>query len=253
MRNFISYSTRPLWDSPYGPTNVLPHYYAEGVPIDEHLCGLHGWGLRGAGDTPEVWDAILFSSELDLLEIRMHELASTVGAFFVVESDRTFTGLPKNLTFAEHRARFSDFEDKIVYSTFHGRELKPGESPFENEIAQRNHMSALLRERAARTGASPVVVFSDVDEIPYAHTLRLLQRCTAPLPLHLQMKEYLYSFEWPAGEGSWRAQVHRFTPNENGVGYQHSQATDVKLADAGWHCSFCFRSIGEFVAKMQGA
>lgn len=252
MRNFLSYSTRPLWDKPNGPTNVIPHFYAEGVPIDQHLCALHGWDLRAPHDLPQIWDAILVSTELDLLEVRMHELKDVVSKFFIVESDRSFTGIPKPLSFAANRGRFAEFGDKIVYSVFHGRDLNPGESPFENEIAQRRHMDTVLREHATLEAQPPLVIFSDVDEIPYAHTMSLLQRCSAPSPLHLQMKEFLYSFEWPAGEDSWRAQVHRYTAEEGGAGYGHSQATDVKLADSGWHCSFCFRTIEEFVAKMRG-
>ncbi|KIP06548.1 glycosyltransferase family 17 protein [Phlebiopsis gigantea 11061_1 CR5-6] len=252
VRNFLSYSTRPLWDTPNGPKNTISHYYAEGVSFDQHLCQLHGWDVRPGEDVPEVWDAILMSTELDLLEIRMHELKDVVSKFFIVESDRTFTGIPKTLTFAEYRNRFAEFEDKIVYSLFHGRELLSGESPFENEIAQRRHMDALLRSYVSPSARAPMIIFSDVDEIPYAHTMSLLQHCTAPSPIHLQMKEYLYSFEWPAGEGSWRAQVHRFTAGDDAIGYGHSQATEVKLADAGWHCSFCFRTIDEFIAKMQG-
>lgn len=229
---------------------MIPHFYAEGVSFDQQLCQLHGWDLREQEEIPEVWDAILVSTELDLLEIRMHELKDVVSKFFIVESDRSFTGIPKPLVFAAYRDRFAEFDDKIVYSVFHGRELSPGESPFDNEIAQRVHMDDLLRSHVNPQGRAPMVIFSDVDEIPYAHTMSLLQHCTAPSPLHLQMKEYLYSFEWPAGEGSWRAQVHRFTAAEGGYG--HSQATDVKLADAGWHCSFCFRTIEEFGAKMKG-
>lgn len=254
LHNLLSYSTRPLWDTPDGPKTVIPHFYAEGVPIDAHLCALHGWAPRPPDDAPEVWDAVLVSSELDLLELRLHELAAVVDKVFVVEADRTFTGRPKPLAFAAARAepRFAPFAGRIVYSVFRARALRPGESPFANEIAQRLHMDALLREHARRAPRPPLVVFSDVDEIPYAHTLALLRACAAPAPLHLQMREFLYSFEWPAGEGSWRAQVHRYTGEDGAAGYGHSRATDLKLADAGWHCSFCFRTIDEFVAKMRG-
>ncbi|KAH9847691.1 glycosyltransferase family 17 protein [Lenzites betulinus] len=248
VRNFISYSTRPLWDKPLGPHTTLPHYYAEGVAFDAHLCALHGWNQRAS--RPEVWDAVLFSSELDLLEIRMHELAPVVSKFFVVEADRTFTGRPKNLTFDANRARFAAFEDKIIHSVFHGRTLEPGESPFVNEGAQRGHMNSLLADHLRSGAEPPLVIFSDVDEIPSAHTIRLLQACEAPSPIHLQMREYLYSFEWPAGEVSWRAQVHKF--GADGSGYNHGQVADWKLADSGWHCSFCFRHLHEFADKMSG-
>ncbi|KAL1949610.1 hypothetical protein VTO73DRAFT_8491 [Trametes versicolor] len=248
IRNFISYSTRPLWDKPLGPHTTLPHYYAEGVAFDAHLCALHGWGPRA--DPPEVWDAVLFSSELDLLEIRMHELAPVVSKFFIVEADRTFTGRPKPLTFQANAARFAAFQDKIVHSVFQGRELEPGESPFVNEGAQRGHMNDLLRQHMRQGAPPPLVLFSDVDEIPAGHTMRLLQACEAPNPIHLQMREYLYSFEWPAGEGSWRAQVHRL--GTDGSGYNHGQVAEWKLADSGWHCSFCFRHLQEFADKMSG-
>ena len=252
IRNFLSYSTRPLWDKPLGPQKILPHYYAEGVPFDAHLCALHGWAPRPENELPEIWDAVLFSSELDLLEIRLHELAPVVSKFFVVEADRTFTGIPKNLTFAAHADRFAQFKDKLVHSVFNARELAPGESPFENEGDQRRHMDALLRDHLHQDQAKvpPLVVFSDVDEIPYAHTVRLLQRCEAPSPVHLQMREYMYSFEWPAGEGSWRAQVHQLGSPKSG--YNHGQVAEGMLADAGWHCSFCFRYLREFAEKMTG-
>ncbi|KAI0707247.1 glycosyltransferase family 17 protein [Earliella scabrosa] len=250
IRNFISYSTRPLWDKPLGPHNVLPHYYAEGVQFNEHLCALHGWTPRDENELPEVWDAVLFSSELDLLEIRLHELSPIVSKFFIVEADRMFTGIPKNLTFAENAERFAPFADKIVHSVFHASVLKPGESPFVNEGAQRKHMDALLRSHRDPTKAAPLVLFSDVDEIPYAHTMQLIRRCEAPNPIHLQMREYLYSFEWPAGEGSWRAQVHQLGSPRSG--YNHGQVSEWKLADSGWHCSFCFRFLHEFTDKMIG-
>ena len=127
-------------------------------------------------------------------------------------------------------------------------------------------MTSLINEHIpSQSNIFPLVIFSDVDEIPSKHTLRLVKTCAAPSPIHLQMRNFLYSFEWPYGRGSWRAQIHEWGDDEY---YRHSQATDVILADAGWHCrctpiciylrhteshaSFCFRSINEFVTKMQG-
>jgi beta-1,4-mannosyl-glycoprotein beta-1,4-N-acetylglucosaminyltransferase len=55
------------------------------------------------------------SSELDLLEIRMHELDWVVDRFFILESNATFTGLPKETHFANNRQRFAQFEKRISY------------------------------------------------------------------------------------------------------------------------------------------
>ena len=56
--------------------------------VDQELCKMHGWEQRKS--TPEVWDAVIFSTELDLLEIRLNELDSVVDRFFIVESDSEF-------------------------------------------------------------------------------------------------------------------------------------------------------------------
>lgn len=115
IRNLISYSTRPLWDKANGPKHIVPHYYAEGMEMDAHTCGLHGWAPRSDLQDYKVLDAVLMSSELDLLEIRLNELNPVVDRFFIVESNATFTGLPKQTYFASNRARFTKFDKKISY------------------------------------------------------------------------------------------------------------------------------------------
>ena len=101
LHNALSYATRPLWDHADGPRRILSHYYADGMPMDAQACALHGWAPRGRD--VRVLDAVLMSSELDLLEIRLHELSGVVDRFFIVESNATFTGLPKETYFANNR------------------------------------------------------------------------------------------------------------------------------------------------------
>lgn len=161
----------------------------------------------------------------------------------------TFTGLPKPLVFADAHQRFAQFQSKIVYEAILGPPGSAHEDPWQWEAHQRNTMNALLASHATSTQHSPLVLFSDVDEIPAAHALRLLRGCAFASPIHLQMRTFLYSFEWPIGWGSWRAQLHEW---KNETYYRHSKATAVALADAGWHCSYCFRQIADFVEKMQG-
>ena len=115
IHNFLSYSTRPLWDSSDGPTEIVPHFYGENLVIDDKICRLHGWPARNRAENVRVLDAVLMSNEVDLLEIRMHELDSVVDHFLIVESNATFTGLPKRTFFAENRQRFASFEHKIIY------------------------------------------------------------------------------------------------------------------------------------------
>lgn len=115
IRNTLSYATRPLWDRPDGPKKIITHYYVNGMTLDRHACSLHGWNERAKGDSVVLLDAVLVSSELDLLEIRLHELNRSVDRFFIVESNATFTGLPKPTYFADNRGRFAEFEGKLEY------------------------------------------------------------------------------------------------------------------------------------------
>ncbi|KAK2463163.1 hypothetical protein APHAL10511_004818 [Amanita phalloides] len=252
IRNTISYATRPLWDSDAAPKNVIPHYYAEGINMNTHTCKLHGWSHRDDTLSVKVLDAVLMSSELDLLEIRMNELDSVVDHFFIVESNATFTGLPKKTYFADNRARFSKFEHKIVYKFMPGYPLKPGKSAWDVEAATRDTMTNLLRLHITKPRHSStqfLVVMSDVDEIPSHHTLKLLKACNFGSKIHLQMRNFLYSFEWYLGDSSWRTSVHLW----NGMSYyRHSKSTETILADSGWHCSYCFRTIPEYIIKMKG-
>ncbi|KAL5720203.1 beta-1,4-mannosyl-glycoprotein 4-beta-N-acetylglucosaminyltransferase [Ranunculus cassubicifolius] len=240
----ITYFFRPIWDKPPAPFKRLPHYYAENVSMHQ-LCHLHGWSLR-----PEprlVFDAIMFSNELDLLEIRWRELLPYVTKFVILESTTTFTGIPKPLFFAENRERFKFAEEKIVYSVFPGR-VGHHEDPFRLESEQRWAMNSLLRRAGISNG--DLLIMSDTDEIPSPHTVKLLQWCdNTPPVVHLELKHYLYSFEFPVDYSSWRATIHKYDPRTY---YKHSRQTDLILSDAGWHCSFCFRKIEEFVFKMTG-
>ncbi|XP_022145056.1 beta-1,4-mannosyl-glycoprotein 4-beta-N-acetylglucosaminyltransferase [Momordica charantia] len=241
----ISYFLRPLWDNPPHPFVRLPHYYAENVSM-EHLCHLHGWSLRSK--PRRVFDAIIFSNELDLLEIRWRELYPHIWKFVILESHTTFTGKPKPLLFAANRARFAFAENKTVHDVFSGHIASHGShrNPFDLESMQRLAMNGLLQRAGISNG--DLLIMSDTDEIPSPHTVKLLQWCNGVPPVvHLEMRNYMYSFEFPVDYSSWRATIHIYGPQSH---YRHSRQTDLIFSDSGWHCSFCFRNIQDFVFKM---
>ena len=63
----------------------------------------------------KIYDVFIFYNELDLLEIRMEILYSSVDYFVIVESTKTFTGKSKPLYFKENEKRFERFSEKIKY------------------------------------------------------------------------------------------------------------------------------------------
>ncbi|OAY66600.1 Beta-1,4-mannosyl-glycoprotein 4-beta-N-acetylglucosaminyltransferase [Ananas comosus] len=240
----ITYFLRPLWESPPKPFTVIPHYYHENVSM-ENLCRLHGWGIR---ENPRrVFDAVLFSNELDILKIRWNELSPYVSEFVLLESNSTFTGLVKPLYFAKNRRQFEFAESRLTYGTIGGRFVK-GENPFVEESYQRVALDQLIR--IAGITDDDLLIMSDVDEIPSGHTIDLLRWCDdIPDKIHLQLRNYLYSFEFYLDDRSWRASVHKYRAGR--TRYAHFRQTDDLLADSGWHCSFCFRRISDFVFKMK--
>ncbi|GAA5845697.1 hypothetical protein JCM9279_006075 [Rhodotorula babjevae] len=265
-RGYLAYATRPLWDHAEAPKDVIINYSSDHAE-PEALCHLHGWEAR-AKPLPPVWDATIFSTELDLLLVRLDELSPVVSRFFILESDRTFTGLakPRILSSAlDADPRFKPYLAKITYRPFTGAALAPGESPFEQEIALRRAMTDVLRSSYPSDPATPgpVLLFSDVDEIPSRKTAALVQACAFAAPelgvgtaLHLGMRSFLYSFEWEEGgeTSSWRATAVEWPERGRGSDefYRHGKVTERILANSGWHCSWCFRRLADFVTKAQG-
>jgi len=156
---------------------------------------------------------VIFSTEVDLLLVRLSELDPVVDKFFILDSDTTFTGHSKPLILpsALKTPPFAKYLDKIIYQTFEGHALQPGEDPFHQEGQMRMQMTTILKSHFPSWDEElpPVMVFSDLDEIPSRKTVNLLKQCEFESPLHLGMRSYLYSFEWEEGGEmeSWRPQA----------------------------------------------
>ena len=122
----VTYFLRPLWQSPPKSFIHIPHYYHPNVSMAS-LCKLHGWEVR---DYPRrVFDAVLFSNEIDMLTIRWKEIYPYITQFVLLESNSTFTGIPKRLNFAINREKFDFIDSRLTYGTIGGR-FRKGENPF---------------------------------------------------------------------------------------------------------------------------
>lgn len=258
----FGYLVRPIWDKdPYIWDKTIVHYYSEGLTMQER-CHAHGWtytpqggalAAAGAGGSfdngsdaltgptrkGKVYDAVIFSVELDMLEIRMRELYDVVDHFVILESSRTFTGHPKNAVFQENRERYSFAEDKIIYKLVPLRELVSGEEPWVNEGAMRNEMTRLLWSTDIKEG--DYVIFSDVDEIPSRQTVELLSSCDGvPPAVHINLQSYLYSYEFPVDDGGKNTPSIRQWPKER-LWYTRQQASSILFANAGKYQVFFYQ------------
>lgn len=144
-QDLLSYSTRPLWDKPSAPQQVLAHLQSPNVPAnDAAACARHGWQTRPS-PRPLLWDATLFSTELDLLEIRLTELWDVVDVFLVLESTHTMTGTEKKqLLLRDNMERFKPWASKLRYSLYEGRASRAGDGLFALANEQRLAMTHFM-------------------------------------------------------------------------------------------------------------
>ncbi len=118
---------------------------------------------------PRIFDCFTISDELDLLEIRLNEMAPVVSTFVIAESPVTFQGDPKPLFFRDNQNRFSAFADRIRHVVVGDMPGGTGESAhWRRECHQRNAMISVLSDAQPRD----LVMLSDVDEIVRADKLR---------------------------------------------------------------------------------
>jgi beta-1,4-mannosyl-glycoprotein beta-1,4-N-acetylglucosaminyltransferase len=221
---------------------------------------------------PTLYDCFLFFNELDLLELRLNELAEVVDHFVLAESEFTFTGLRKPLYFAENKRRFSDFLSRITHLVV---PHDPSASAWEAQYHQRRSLACGLLE--ARD--DDLVLVSDVDEIPRALTLAQV-KATPPAPgeiLCFELRMYYYFVNLEAPE-VWRRSGPRcglrstcrdLQSVRNIRGRDPGQVRDLLRAiracaelrglvrrtavrDAGWHFSYLggATAIGEKVAAV---
>ena len=205
----------------------------------------------------KIYDLLLINTELEMLDVRLGQMSSGVDYFVVLESDKTFTDKEKPLFVHENWGRFAPYHDQIIRRTM---DLSTGafDNTWAREGASRNAMydqvvPFLTGEQAA--AIDDVLLVSDVDEMFKPETLKTLRNCEVPVRVTAVSRMFYYSFQW-LQDGSWphpQATLYKggsvnatILPDEL---RKHSDR-HLTLADAGWHCSYCFSTLAEMVTKI---
>jgi beta-1,4-mannosyl-glycoprotein beta-1,4-N-acetylglucosaminyltransferase len=132
-----------------------------------------------------ITDAFMFFNELDLLEIRLHELSSVVDRFVLVEARETFSFRPKPLHYYDNRERFKQFWDRIDHRVIDRFPVR--NDPWEAERTQREWVLQAFGEG----DPDDIFICSDVDEIPRASAITPDIARAGPVVLG-QPQYYLY-------------------------------------------------------------
>ena len=251
--------TRPLWGYTDKPTFAyeIPYFEFESPAA---TCVQMGWRARDLEHDGKLFDTFIFSTELDLLEIRLRELDQIVDVWVLVESDRTHTNRPKELWWeskGRFEPRFRPYLDRIESVIVRGSEkeerFQRRTGPFGLEALQRRAIMQGLHARGLKSG--DVFITGDVDEIPRRGTASLLKHCDLfPPDLTLHMPTTIGGFQFISYEEDKRHTKARTYWSER----RHAQWTShhrkighTLLLNAGWHCSWCFPSLAGFRFKME--
>jgi len=200
-----------------------------------------------------VIDCFPFFNELDLLEVRLHELAPVVDVFVLSEATLTFTGKPKPLYYHDNRSRFRSFSDRIhhvIVSDYTGMKLDDTRS-MDREQKQRGLDWMVER---FKPGLQDLVIMADVDEIPRASTITQAKKETGWLAAMIEMQLYYYYMNCRAKgrPGSWRnPRLLRVNRGER-IHYNSTRKgfRDKDYWDAGWHFSFLHGSVEDIQYKV---
>jgi hypothetical protein len=176
-----------------------------------------------------IYDCFIFFQELDVLEIRLRELAPVVDRFVLVEAPVTFSGRLKPLFYGENAARFDAFREKIVHVVVD--DMPGGDDSWEREAFQRNAIERGLRE----CQQDDIIIISDADEIPSASGVREY-RTTLGL---MAFRQWL-SYYWLncLGQVCFDSRILPF-----GLFREFGSASSVRnhgcaAIDGGWHFSY---------------
>jgi Glycosyltransferase family 17 len=190
----------------------------------------------------KVYDCFLYNGEIDALEIRLQELADVIHRFVVVESDATFSGLPKAPSFNPLDPRIAPFAARVRYVVV--KDMPCTDDPWQRETWQRN---AILRGIPDAT-AHDLILLSDVDEIPRATTVQQMVTDDANRIFGLQLAFYYFFVDYrnvagPESAITWtvaatRAEFEKVSPHDLRHDVRHRRIPARILPGAGWHFSY---------------
>jgi len=199
----------------------------------------------------KVIDMFPFNNELEMLDIRLGEMADWVDHFVIVESNLTFSNRPKPLHFLENRDRFSRYSEKIVHVVA-DRPPPHVNSSWPREYYQRD---MALSGLAGLVAEDDLILNSDVDEIISAEAIEGFEGEFASLAMErarffLNYREVRSSRQQRGLASVWKARYLRTV----GLSYARFllpyHPGYPRIHNAGWHFTSVFE-LGRIADKMQ--
>lgn len=199
-----------------------------------------------------IYDCFQFYNELDLLELRLHELYPVVDKFIIAEATKTFSGNDKELRYIKHIDRYKKYSDKIVYISYDDFDRSKKLWTYQDGWNLENNQRRCLLQGLKSVKDNDIIMISDLDEIPSRDFVLKLkidyiknpEKYNTPITLRSQMyygKMY-YKVTKPDDVASWRGTVvidgKILKQNNDLHWYRHYKDAFPNIGNTGWHFSY---------------
>lgn len=204
-----------------------------------------------------IFDCFSFMNELDLLEVRLHELSDVVDYFVLSEATRTHSGIYKPLYYKMNKRRFQKFNDKIIHIIVEdmpmtreeldlcitGKDKKWIESKYQvedNWVRERFQRNALMRG-LQNCNPEDIIIIGDADEIVRRSIVSTIKSTIVEGSNAVEQTLHTYYLNWRCTNMPWwgskiikRRYLEDDTPSE--VRF-HTPASRY-VYNGGWHFGF---------------
>jgi beta-1,4-mannosyl-glycoprotein beta-1,4-N-acetylglucosaminyltransferase len=201
-----------------------------------------------------IVDCFMFCSELDLLEVRLHELYEVVDYFVLVEATRTHSGKPKPLYYRQNRRRFAKFREKIIPLVVDDMPITPDEVKAASKLTDGNWANGDIvgpnwtRERYQRDamqrilsqfGDNDIIILGDADEIVRAGVVEVLELNLRPGLTAVEQSLHSYYLNWVCTNMPWKGTKIFRKKYMTTLSQDRFHTPPVAtITNGGWHFSF---------------
>jgi len=195
----------------------------------------------------KIIDSFIFYNELDMLNLRLHELNDVVDYFILVEANKTYANNDKEYFFEKNKERYSNFLHKIIHIKVDDmpvRNFTTNSGDWDREHYQRNQIKRGLDQLDLND--EDIIILCDVDEIPKVDTIINIKNLKINGIYKLEMDFYYYNFQnkmvdlWPLARifnyGSIKnTQYMDYLTNIRSLRNFNNNNT---IKNGGWHLSY---------------
>lgn len=228
-------------------------------------CQTAGGGklFKGLRSTPlkSVIDVSIFGADLDVYEMKLHELKDDIDLFVAIEMPWSHKGVPKPLFWKRNKdkPRFAEFKNKNVHVVVdhmpknlplsskpdrsHRDKTEWGYETWQMKDGMRQvreMLQQLFKDNGVAEGDT-LMSFGDADEIPLASNVRLMKYCepnSLPIDNGLWMPmgklDRAFRTDWPVSS-SWPYTFGNPAFHDPMVSYGREYGKSKKYLLGGWH------------------